>query len=266
MNHLLREFAPISDEAWEAIEDEARSRLTTYLAARKLVDFAGPHGWAHSAVALGRAERIHAPAEGIEARMRRVMPLVELRALFEVSRRDLEDAERGVVDVDFTSLDDAARRIAVAENGIVFRGHSDAGITGLLDAGSHEPLRLTDDVGDFPRLVAEAVEVLRGSGISGPYALAIGPAGHTAIVESAEPGGVLLRKHLEQILGGHVVWTPGIEGAVVLSLRGGDFVLDVGEDISLGYLAHTVDTISLYFEESLTFRVAEPDAAVALVR
>ncbi len=49
MNHLLRELAPIGEAGWRAIEDEARSRLVTYLAARKLVDFSGPHGWGYSA-------------------------------------------------------------------------------------------------------------------------------------------------------------------------------------------------------------------------
>ncbi len=54
MNHLHRDLAPISDAGWDVIDDEAKSRLPTYLAARKLVDFEGPHGWTHSATNLGR--------------------------------------------------------------------------------------------------------------------------------------------------------------------------------------------------------------------
>jgi len=49
MNHLLRSIAPISDSGWTLLDDEARQRLTPALAARKLVDFAGPLGWSHSA-------------------------------------------------------------------------------------------------------------------------------------------------------------------------------------------------------------------------
>jgi uncharacterized linocin/CFP29 family protein len=45
-------------------------------------------------------------------------------------------------------------------------------------------------------------------------------------------------------------------------MRGGDFVLENGEDISIGYRSHDEETIQLYLEESLTFRVLEPDAAV----
>ena len=66
MSHLLREHAPISDAAWQVVDDEARARLTPALAARKLVDFAGPRGWGHSATNLGRTERLSdAPVEGV---------------------------------------------------------------------------------------------------------------------------------------------------------------------------------------------------------
>jgi uncharacterized linocin/CFP29 family protein len=53
---------------------------------------------------------------------------------------------------------------------------------------------------------------------------------------------------------------------VVLSRRGGDFVFECGEDISIGYAGHDDNEVNLYFEESYTFRVIESDAAIALQR
>mgnify|MGYP000967020946 CR=1 FL=1 len=53
-------------------------------------------------------------------------------------------------------------------------------------------------------------------------------------------------------------------GHVVVSLRGGDFLLESGQDLSLGYTSHDVDSVHLYLEESFSFRVATPEAAVAL--
>jgi len=264
MNHLLRELAPISDAAWAAIEDEVKPRITTYLAARKLVDFEGPLGWSHSATNLGRAVTIEGGPSGVEARQRLVLPLLELRAPFDVSRRELDDVERGAPDIDLSGLDDAARRLAIAENTTVFHGNDDAGISGLVDASAHGPVALDDDFDSYPTLVAGAVGVLREAGIDGPYGLAIAPDRFTGIVETTEHGGVLLLDHLRQILDGPVVWAPGIVGAAVVSLRGGDFLLEVGQDISIGYLAHTVETVSLYLEQSLSFRVVEPEAVVAL--
>ena len=94
MNHLLRERAPITEAAWSVIDDAARQRLVAGLAARKVVDFSGPLGWGYSASNLGRSDAIGAPADGVTARRRRVLPLVELRASFEVGLDELFDAER----------------------------------------------------------------------------------------------------------------------------------------------------------------------------
>jgi uncharacterized linocin/CFP29 family protein len=263
MNHLLRQLAPISDEGWAAIEDEAKSRLTTYLAARKLVDFSGPEGWAHSARNMGRTVGVEPPAEGVSANQRRVLPLVELRTEFTLSRAELDNTDRGASDIDFDNLDEGAKRIALAENGAVFNGYPSGGIDGIRGALSSEPIKLDADYAKYPVSVSMAVNQLLERGIGGPYGLAIGPAGYTGIIETTEQGDLLL-DHLRQILGGPVVWAPGVDGAVVLSLRGGDFVLDVGQDLSIGYLDHSADSVRLYFEESLTFRVLEPDAAICL--
>ncbi|HEX4530008.1 MAG TPA: family 1 encapsulin nanocompartment shell protein [Acidimicrobiia bacterium] len=263
-DHLLRGFAPISDAAWSAIEDDVIPKLKTQLAARKLVDFTGPTGWDRSSVNLGRALPIAEPAPGLSASQRVVLPLVELRAEFTLSRRELEDVDRGALDVDFSALDEAATTLARAENRAVFHGYGDAGIRGLVEVGTHEPIPLGSDANRYPTEIAGAVNVLREAGIGGPYGLAIAPEIYTAIVESTEHGGYPLFEHLHQILEGPVVWAPGIDCGAVLSQRGDDFVFDSGQDIAIGYRSHDAEDVTLYLEESFTFRVLEPDAVVAL--
>lgn len=264
MDHLLRSHAPLSEEAFEVVDQEARSRLTTQLAARKLVDFDGPGGWERSAVDVGRAEAISSPADGLSARRRLVQPLVELRAEFSVARSELDDLARGAADPALDDLDRAASQLGFAENVAVFHGYGAGGIGGITEASSHEPVSLDVDFERYPNVVGHAVEQMRRVGIDGPYGLAIGPVGYNGIVETTEHGGYLLLDHLRRILEGPVVWAPGLEGAVVLSLRGGDFVLSCGQDLSIGYLSHDRDEVRLYLEESFTFRVLEPDAAVVL--
>jgi uncharacterized linocin/CFP29 family protein len=264
MNHLLRELAPIPEDGWSAIETEAKQRLTTYLAARKLVDFEGPHGWTHSSRNVGRVGDIVGPADEVSAKRRRVLPLVEIRTEFTVSRSEIDDAERGASDLELDDLDAAAKRIALSENAAVFHGYAEAGIQGITECTSHEPITLGSDYEHYPTTVARAVDVLRQSGIGGPYGLAIGPRIYTGIIESTEHGGFPVVEHLRQILGGPVVWAPGCDGGVVLSLRGGDFVFDAGQDIAIGYSDHDAEAVRLYLEESFTFRVIEPDAGVAL--
>src|SRR6476646_8802226 len=113
----MRDLAPISDEAWNLIDEEATRSLKHFLAARRLIDFAGPLGWQASAVDLGRVERLEAgPAAGVDAARRRVLPLVELRTPFSLSRNELEDAERGAEDLDLDAVIDASRSAALAED------------------------------------------------------------------------------------------------------------------------------------------------------
>jgi uncharacterized linocin/CFP29 family protein len=267
VSHLLRAHAPITEAGWELLDTEARERLSAALAARRLVDFSGPRGWRFSATNLGRTRPIETtPCAGVTARARRVLPVAEVRADFAVSRDELRDADRGARDVDLDALDAAARQMAVAENKAVFHGWADAEITGITEASPHDAVPRTAAFDEYPNPVAKAVELLLQSGISGPYGLALGPEDYTGVVETAEHGGYPLFDHLRKILGGgSIVWAPGVAGAVVLSVRGGDFLFDCGQDLALGYDRHDGEAVHLYLEESFTFRVVTPEAAVALV-
>ena len=265
MNHLLRDIAPITDAGWDELEDEARRQLVASLAARKLVDFSGPRGWQHSATNLGRTETIESSVvEGVAPVRRRVLPLVEPRVPFTLARAELDDIARGAEDADLDDLAEAARRIALAENVAVFNGWQSAGITGITQASPHQPIGITDDLTTCPRHIARAVEVLLSSGVGGPYGLALSPEVYKSVVETTEHGGYPLFDHLRKILDGPLVWPPGVDGGVVLSLRGGDFLFECGQDIAIGYDSHDAENVELYFVESFSFRVATPEAAVAL--
>lgn len=264
MNHLLRSHAPISDAGWELLDREAKERLTGALAARKLVDFSGSHGWEYSATNLGRTTELASPpCEGVTGRQRRVLPVVEVRADFEIGRQELRDADRGAQDADLASLDRAAHQIAMAENIAVFHGWKDS-ITGIAQATPHKPIALGKATDKYPTAVAGATERLLCSGVTGPYGLALGRDQYRQVVETAEHGGYPLLDHLHKILEGPIVWAPGVRGAVVMSLRGGDFLFESGQDLSIGYASHDADVVRLYLEQSFSFRVATPEAAVVL--
>jgi uncharacterized linocin/CFP29 family protein len=86
------------------------------------------------------------------------------------------------------------------------------------------------------------------------------------VIQTTEHGGFPLFDHLKKILaGGPIVWATGVRGAVVASLRGGDFLFESGQDLSIGYDHHDADAVYLYVEESFTFRVATPEAACELL-
>ncbi|MFT3851245.1 MAG: family 1 encapsulin nanocompartment shell protein [Ilumatobacteraceae bacterium] len=265
MNHLLRELAPLSDAAWAEIDTEASRTLTHFFAARKLVDFDGPLGYDVSAVSRGRLEPIgDQPAGGVTANRRQLLPIVELRRRFVLSRSEMESIDRGAPDPDLDPVIDAAKALATAEDTLVFVGNPSADIVGIGTGSPHSPVPLTDDFVKYPNVVAQAVSRLKDAGIGGPYAIALGPRCYKGVVETTEKGGYPLLQHLGLILGGPVVWAPAVDGAIVLSQRGGDFILTVGQDASIAYKTHDADTVTLELQETATFLAATPDAAIAL--
>jgi uncharacterized linocin/CFP29 family protein len=266
MNTLYRELAPVSAAAWAEIERQATSALKLNLAARRLVDFVGPLGIAAAAVNVGRVQRLPAgPGEGIEAAARQTLPLVELRAPFELARAELDAIERGARDPDLQALVQTATRLARAEDAIVFHGYRVAGMRGISEASPHAPLPISQQYERYPGTVAEATRRLREAGIEGPYAIALGPRCYEGLMQATERGGYPIIEIVHRLLEGPAVWAPGVNGAVVLSMRGGDFELTVGQDVSIGYLSHTETHVRFYLLESLAFRVLTPEAAVALV-
>lgn len=265
MNHLHRDLAPISDRAWTEISDEARGVLRQFMAARKLVELDGPKGWEHDAEATGRTDVLDAdPHEGVSGRVRRVQPLVELRATFDLSTAELHAIDRGADDADLEPVAAAARQLALAEDTAVFDGYAAGGIDGIASATPHDPIRISDDYEDYPSSVAKAVAKLKFEGVEGPYGIALGPRCYQGVVETTQRGGYPVFEHVRNILDGPIVWAPSVNGAVVLSLRGGDFALTLGQDVSIGYLSHDAESVRLYLEESMTFRPLGPEAGIAL--
>lgn len=263
MDDLKRQLAPVSESAWTEIEDNAKRTLKVALAARRVVDFEGPLGWQASAISVGRVNELGKLREGVNAALRVTQPLIELTAPFELQRAEVEAIARGASDADLDPMLEAATRIARAEDNLIFNGYAEAGIRGICDTARSPALSLTSDYQQYPGVVSEALSILLKAGVSGPYAIALGPKCFTGLTKTTQ-GGYPVMQHVTKLLDGPVVWAPEVDGAVVLSLRGGDFSLSVGRDLSIGYQEHTASTVTLYFQETLTFRVLGPEAAVIL--
>jgi uncharacterized linocin/CFP29 family protein len=263
MNNLHRELAPISSGAWAQIEQEATRTLKRYLAARRVVDLQGPKGYNFSAVETGHTRDVPPLCDGLQVSQRDVKPLLELRVPFELSRKAIDDVERGSNDSDWQPLKDAARMIAYAEDHVVFEGYSQAGIEGVRQATSNPKLTLPIDVRAYPDIVAEAVNQLRLAGVDGPYALLLGADPYTSVTGGSDDGYPILQ-HIQRLVDKEIIWSPAIKGGVVLTTRGGDFDLTIGQDLSIGYLSHSESAVKLYFQETLTYLTLTSEASVVL--
>ncbi len=264
MDLLKRALAPILPEAWAAIDAEAARVLRLNLAGRKLVDFRGPKGWKKAAVNTGRLELL--PDKGdpdIHLGIREVQRLIEVRVPIKLPIMELDTVARGASNPDLAPVVKAAEKIARVEDAAIFNGLPAAGISGLLPASPHAAVKMAADLAELPRAVVAATESLRQAGVSGPYALALGPRLYDQLFGTVVEGHPLPRR-IEPLLVEKIVRAISLDGGVVLSLRGGDYELTVGQDLSVGYAHHEKHEVELYLTESFTFRVLEPAAAVRL--
>jgi uncharacterized linocin/CFP29 family protein len=263
MNNLHRELAPISSAAWAGIEEEARRTFERHVAGRRVVDVLGPSGPTLAAVGTGHIRGIDPPADGIVAHARTSRPIVELRVPFTVDRQAVDDVERGAMDPDWQPVKDAAKTIAFAEDRTVFEGYAAAGVVGIRESCSNPALTLPGDALAYPNIISQAVGSLRLAGVNGPYSVVLSADAYTVVTETSDHG-YPIHEHLARVVDGEILWAPAIDGAFVLSTRGGDFALHIGEDVSIGYLSHDATRIELYFQESLTFSMYTSEAAVPL--
>lgn len=263
MNNLHRELAPISAPAWSQIEEEASRTFKRHIAGRRVVDVAGPDGPTLAAVGTGHLTPVAPPAEGTQARLRSVVPLVELRVPFTVARAAVDDVERGAQDADWGPVMDAAKKMAFVEDRAIFEGYPAAGIEGIRASSSNAPVAIPADVRELPNAIAQSLTELRLAGIDGPYSVLLGADVYTAVSETSDHG-YPIREHLNRLVDGGIIWAPAIDGAFVVSTRGGDFELRLGQDLSIGYTTHDAGTVELYLVETLTFLSYTAEASVAL--
>ncbi len=189
--------------------------------------------------------------------------LVELRVPFELRRDQIDDVERGANDSDWQPVKDAARLLAFAEDRAVFDGYPAAGIGGIRPGSSNPAMALPADVNAYPDAIARALTQLRQAGVNGPYSVLLSAGAYTGLSETSDHGYPVM-EHVKRIVDGEIIWAPAIEGACVLTTRGGDFDFHIGQDISIGYLSHTDTAVRLYLQETFTFLLLTTEASVAL--
>jgi len=263
MNNLYRELAPITEEAWDEIELEATRTFKRHIAGRRVVDVSEPGGSVTAAVSTGHLTNVAPPGDGVIAHLRDSKPLVRLRVPFTINRSDIDDVERGSQDSDWDPVKDAAKQLAFAEDRAIFEGYEAASISGIRKSSSCPHLALPADPREMPDVISQALSELRLACVDGPYCVLLSADVYTQVSETTV-NGYPIREHLNRLVDGEIIWAPAIDGAFVLSTRGGDFDLQLGTDVSIGYLTHDADTVQLYLQETLTFLCYTAEASVAL--
>ena len=263
MDLLKKQLAPITDLAWEEISDQAKEVFNSDLSVRKFADVEGPKGLDLGAVPTGKLDIPEKQnTKEILYGIQEVQPLIEVRSSFELDLWELDNISRGAKDIDLDPLVKAAKRIASFEEKTIFNGLKNARIKGLKTLTEHEHMSFPNDASEVLSIVASAVTELNNVSVEGPYSLVVDT--HKWKMISSYTNGYPLQRKLKEILGGSIILAPHLEGAFVVSLRGGDFKITLGQDISIGYETHTRKSVLLYFSEAFTFQTIGPDAIVYL--
>ena len=265
MDILKRSLAPFAAEGWDFLDEEATDVLSQKLKARKEVDFQGPKGLELSSISTGRFSPVGIDdVEGVSYATRDVLPLVELKVPFTMKMSEIEALARGAEDVDTDNLVEAASKLAKAENKAVFYGLDEVNIEGIVEASEHEEVSVSAGEKELISGLLRALTLFEENSVGGDKRLLLGPELYSLLYELDDKGYPLKRK-VEEMAAAGVELVPDLGNrGLLISDRGGDFELTVGQDISLGFEERKGDEVELFFLETFTFRVNGPEAAVVL--
>ncbi len=258
MDILRKNLAPVSSAAWEEINETAVELLESGLSARKFVDVDGPKGLDFSAVTTGRIEIPQNQKGKTKYGIHKVLPLIEVRVPFELDIWELDNIARGAEDADLENLEEAANEIAQFEEKAIYEGLKNADIEGLKNSSDYQPVQFPKSADEVASVVAKAVAQLKANAIEGPYSLVLSNEKWQLVNSYGK--GYPLKKQLESLIGGSIILAPNIKDAYLVTERGGDFKLTIGQDISIGYESHNNKKVQLFLTESFTFRVIDPAA------
>lgn len=259
MDMLKRSIAPLTQEAWEEIEERASQVLRTHLSARKVVTVDGPKGWGFNSVSTGRLNLIKEETGEVNSGLYDVKPLLEIRLTFELDRWEMDNVIRGAKDIDLGPLEKAAEKIASFEENAIYNGYSKGNIQGLMEAAEHS-IPLGEDTNDILGAISKGILKLRDSYVDGPYVLVVGERAWKAI--NTVVNGYPLKKIIEDLVGKEIIYTKNIDGALLIPYDHDDLQLTIGQDFSIGYESHNEHKVKLFITESLTFRVLDSSIIV----
>jgi uncharacterized linocin/CFP29 family protein len=263
MNILKKSLAPITDKAWEEITRQANRMFNIYLTARKVVDIEGPNGLEMGGVSTGRVFLPEGQSpEGIHYGIREYLPLVEVRKPFELNIWELDNVNRGARDIDLGPLEQAARELSLFEENAIYNGFEPGHIKGMKESSEYPKSAFPKNPDELLLALAEHITGLRKNGVEGPYDFIVHDQKWQGLMNLAK--GYPLVKQLRRLIEGKIIVNHVNENSFMVSERGEDLELVLGQDLSLGYDDHNTKKVKLYFTESLTFLVLSPESYVVM--
>lgn len=255
MDILKRSIAPLTEEAWNEIDEQAIEVLRSHLSARKTVHVEGPKGWDYTVVPEGRLALVD-DEKDVKTGVYKSTPLVEARVSFELDRWEMDNLVRGAKDVELEALETAVHKLAVFEENAIYNGYDKGQIKGLRDSSEQKTLDFGDNAKTILEMIAQGMIMLQDAFAKKPYNLVVGDEAWKRI--NRESDNYPLVKQVEELIEGKVIHSHVVQGAFLLPEGHEDLELTIGQDYSIGYESHTDEKVRLFITESFAFRVLDP--------
>lgn len=264
LDYLRRGYAPLSDRVWQALDEVVMQNARHVLTARRLATFDGPYGWDRIGARVGTMRPCAMPETKAAVCVPDVVILAELRADFSVPWTAVEIFDRGAPALDTSGAEAAAREVALAEDALLYYGEPTG--AGFL-ASRRSPRVPVGNWSERGRLLADllrAVEILDTSGMPGPYEAVLRPEHYYAYLRAVDDGGYPAARHLERVLRTVHRSLALRDVGAVFAMRGGDFIVTVGGDLSVGYRQHGREAVHLMCVETVAAQTLTPEAVCIL--
>lgn len=256
---LYRDLAPVSKKVWDEMEERLMEIFKTHLSARKVVKVDGPNGKDYNVITEGRLDKIEEESDICYSNYK-VIPLTEVRIEFEMGRWELDNITRGAKDIDYEPLEEAAKKLALFEDNVVYNGLKNAKIKGLIESAEIDEIKFGDDINSILDSVSRGVIELRKSFQEGPFTLVVGEDAYRSIF--TQGSNYPLDKRIEDLTGSKIVYSHVLDGALLVPYNHDDLELTIGQDLSIGYQSNDNKNVRFFITESFTFRVLDPSIIV----
>ncbi|MDO5754792.1 MAG: family 1 encapsulin nanocompartment shell protein [Tissierellia bacterium] len=259
MDLLKRSIAPITEEAWNEIDDAAVDVINAKLTGRRVLKVQGPYGFEKNSVDEGRLVLFDDDSD-VQKGSYKLRNLIEARVEFELPKWELDNIERGAKDLDLDPLEEAVEKLCQFEDDLIYNGYKKAASEGMKEVAANT-LDFGKEGNEILKNISDATLLLEDAYGEKPYALVVSEELYDRL--NIVFDGKYLIDVVKELIGGKIVRTDHLEGGLLFPERDEDFELTIGQDYSIGYQADDVENVRLFITESLAFRVLDEDKIVA---
>lgn len=260
MDIFKRSLAPIPQAAWGEIDERAEAVINSLITTRKSLKTEGPFGLDKTSISTGRLNLVENKiSKNVNIGKYEVLPLIETRVTFELSRWELDNVLRGAKDIDLESLEKAATDLALFEENVVYNGCKEANINGLVNDAGHK-IKLESDSQTILDKVSEALFLLKESFVNKPFNFVVSKELYKAL--NKIHGAKLLRDLVKGMIGGEVYVSEVMKGGLLIPVNHDDIEFTVGQEYTIGYETHNDQDVKLFIMNSYILRVLDTNILV----